>query len=334
MRRHKNLFEKIPQFDNLLLAFHKAQKGKRARWDVIEYRYGLHVNLHRLQQQILSGEPDIGHYRFFMVRDPKPREICAASFAERVLHHAIMNVCEPPLERYAVFDSYACRKEKGSVKAVQRAQYFIRRYGWYLKLDIRKYFDSIDHQQLMTLLARVFAEQKLLDLFSQLLATYHIAPGRGMPIGNLISQHLANFYLGRMDHWLKDNLGLKGYLRYMDDFLIFGDDKATLRSLLACVSDFLAEELGLRLKENIQLNRSHFGVPFLGYRIYPQAIRLTARSKKRLYCRFRLYEQLYLDGEWGDDVLARHAEPLFAFARLADTYGLRSSIMAERGAIS
>ncbi|QTA80915.1 Putative reverse transcriptase [Desulfonema limicola] len=141
-----------------------------------------------------------------------------------------MNICEPFLESYSIFDSYACRKNKGTRKALSKAQTFARQYKWYLKLDIRKYFNSIDHKIMMNLLSRRFNDRELLHLFDKILQTYHTEPGKGLPIGNLISQHLANFYLGLLDHRIKDDWGIRGYIRYMDDFIIFKNSKENLKA--------------------------------------------------------------------------------------------------------
>ena len=201
MKRAGNLYRLIVEPDNLRLAFCKAVKGKHDRLEVIGFRENLEENLQKIRHQLLLHAPDIGHYRFFRIHDPKPRSICAASFPERVLHHAIMNICEPILDSYAICDSYACRKNKGCHKALARARHFARNNNWYLKLDIRKYFDSIDHDVVMRLLSRRFKDRELLLLFEKLLATYHVELDKGLPIGSLISQHLANFYLGLFDHW-------------------------------------------------------------------------------------------------------------------------------------
>ncbi len=131
--------EAIAHPENICLAFLKASRGKKGRPEAVRWRQELHRNVDTLGQQILRGKLDVGHYRFFTVYDPKRREICAASFGERVLHHAMMNICEPELERWAIFDSYACRKGKGQHKAILRAQTFSRKASWYLKLDIKKY---------------------------------------------------------------------------------------------------------------------------------------------------------------------------------------------------
>jgi len=158
MKRAGNLYQAIGGYNNLHLAFWKAARGKYNRPEVEVLSRAIEENLGKLQQQLLKQQPDIGHYHFFQVQAPKRRNICAASFPERVLHHAIMNICEPVLERYAIYDSYACRKGKGTIRALKRAESFARKNRWYLKLDIRHYFDSIDHNVLLGLLRRRFKD--------------------------------------------------------------------------------------------------------------------------------------------------------------------------------
>ena len=161
MKRHGQLMATIADAENLRLAFWKAAKGKRRKADCLAFRENLDANLAALGAELLAGTVPVGDYHYFKVHDPKERLICAATFRERVLHHALMNVCEPALEKAAVFDSYACRKGKGRLVAVERAQGYARTHGWFLKMDIRKYFDSI-HQ----------------DTLRQLAASYHVNPTR------------------------------------------------------------------------------------------------------------------------------------------------------------
>ena len=271
---------------------------------------------------------------FFVVRDPKVRTICAASFPERVLHHAIMNICEPYLDSYAIYDSYACRKGKGNRKALARAQQFARKYPWYLKLDIAKYFDSINHSIMMQLLSRHFKDKKLLSLFQIILDTYHTKQGKGIPIGNLVSQHLANFYLGSFDHWIKECRRIKGYVRYMDDFILFAGDKSTLKTELKEIDFFLKEKLDLSLKYNIQLNRSTLGIPFLGFRVFPNHIRLLSQSKKRFSKKLREYEKNYYEGKWTEREMVRHMQPLIAFTDAGDCLPFRRMIIERFGVLS
>lgn len=334
MKRAGGIYSLISEPENIRLAFWKAAKGKHDRHDVVSFKSNFEENIRKLYDQLRLGLPDVGHYRFFHVYDPKKRMICAASFPERVLHHAIMNVCEPVLENCAVYDSYACRKGKGTQRAVLKTQVNASRYDWYLKLDIRKYFDSIDHSVLMQLLSRRFKEKALLALFDKILNTYHTEKGRGLPIGNLVSQHLANFYLSKFDHWIKEVRRIRGYIRYMDDFILFKRDKASLKNELIHIQHFLKENLKLDLKLPVQLNRTSNGIPFLGYRVFKYKIRLSPRSKRRFVHKFRLYEINFETGKWSINTLTRHMKPLIEFTRMADAEDLRRNVMHRFGVLS
>lgn len=334
MKRKGRLYHRIAADENLRLAFAKASKGKHDRSEVIVFCQNFDANIRKLRDQLLTHSPDIGHYRFFQVRDPKPRHICAASFPERVLHHAIMNICEPVLESYAIHDSYACRKNKGVRKALAKATEYSRKYDWYLKLDIRRYFDSIDHDILMSLLSQRFKDKELLFLFHQMFETYHTQPGKGVPIGNLISQHLANFYLGCLDHWLQEERRIRGYIRYMDDFILFADTKEHLKAELAQIGLFLNCRLGLQLRDNIQLNRIIKGIPFLGFRVFPNRIRLSPGSRRRFSKKFRKYERNFINGYWNEKELIRHTEPLIGFTDAAESCGFRRNVIHRFGVLS
>ncbi|HOK06311.1 MAG TPA: reverse transcriptase/maturase family protein [Syntrophales bacterium] len=330
-----DLYRQIADRDNIRLAFLKAARGKQARRDVIDFRKNFEENIEKIHGQLEDRNPDIGHYRYFQVYDPKKRLICAASFPERVLHHAIMNICEPVLESYAIYDSYACRKGKGGQKAILRAQEFAGRFDWFLKLDVRKYFDSIDHAILLGALARRFREKDILLLFEKIMSSYEVETGKGLPIGNLISQHLANFYLSVFDHWIKEERKVRGYVRYMDDFLIFDDDRDKLMHVeLPAIKDFLQARLSLTVKPDIQMNRCARGIPFLGYRVFPQKILLSPRSKRRFVNKFRLYEGKQMNGEWSVDELVRHMDSLLEFTRFADSDGFRRNVISRFGVLS
>ncbi len=145
-----------------------------------------------------------------------------------MLHHALTLVCEPVFERLLIADTFACRRGKGREAAVERAKQFARRYPWFLKLDIRKYFNSIDHERLLWLLGRKFKDRRLLDLFGRIIASYEVTPGRGVPIGSLTSQHFANFYLAGLDRFVKEGLRAGGYVRYMDDFVVWDENRTRL----------------------------------------------------------------------------------------------------------
>ncbi len=328
MKRAGFLYDKICDMENLKLAFWKASKGKRDCGEVIAFRKRLEENLLKMRGQMLSHQPDLGHYHFFSIREPKERLICAASFPERILHHAVINICNPIFERFVIFDSYACREEKGNRRAIARCQEFARLHPWYLKLDIRQYFGSISHTVTASILSRLFKDAELLDLFDKILASYNSGVQEvGLPIGNLVSQHLANLYLGTMDHWLKEERRIGGYLRYMDDFVLFAADKNRLKIELRELETFLGDKLKLRLKDKIQLNRTSLGVPFLGFRIYPTKILLLPCSKRRFIRKMRAYMNHYHSRRWDERKLARHLEPLVDFTKIADSLNLRRKVI-------
>ncbi len=332
MKRAGGLFEKLISIDNLQLAFWKAQHGKSGKFDVIAYRERLNQNLYDMRSNLIDGSFPIGCYHYFTVNDPKERNICAASFPERVMHHALMNVCEPVFERYAILDSYACRKRKGSLLAVKRAYGFAGKSSAYLKLDIARYFDSIDHKILFERLERLFKEKRILELFDRIINSYETAAGRGLPIGNLTSQHFANYFIGFLDHHVKEILHCRKYIRYMDDFIIFSESKPELKELLKRVREFLNDKLKLELNPNIFLNFTASGFNFLGYRIFPDIVRLSKRSKRRFIKKFKNYEYKYKIGEWREDELARHMEPLIAFTKNASAEKFRKSVIYKYGA--
>jgi hypothetical protein len=189
VKRENCLVDRIADPDNLRLAFWKAGKSKTGKAEVIEFQNNLDKNLLSLRSELLGGKPAVGNYRYFKVFDPKERLICASAFRERVLHHALMNVCHDSFERFQIYDSYACRIGKGTYAALDRAETFQKRYAWFLKLDVRKYFASISHNILKGMLQRRFKERRLLDIFGAIVDSYEAAPQRGLPIGNLTSQY-------------------------------------------------------------------------------------------------------------------------------------------------
>lgn len=332
MKRAGNLFDLIVAYDNLTLAFWKAQRGKAARDEIIRYRENLQNNLLDMRSRLMENSFPIGVYHYFKITDPKERLICAASFNERILHHAIMNICEPVFERYAIYDTYACRKLKGSHNAVRRARTFAGKSRYYLKLDIAKYFDSVDHAILIDRLWRIYKDTRLMELFDKIISSYETNHGKGLPIGNLTSQHFANFYLGFFDHYIKEQLKSRLYIRYMDDFLLFGESKDEMKSHLKAIRAFLRSELKLELKNDIRLNKNAEGIEFLGYRVYPDKIRLSKKSAKRFKRKFIAYEKMLTTNRWDEKKYSRHIEPLVAFTNMADAKGFRAVVIQRYGA--
>ena len=248
MKRSGKLYRRIIEWDNLLCAFYNAARGKRLKPDVVLYEKNLYENLKNLQAHLIEQTVSLGNYRFFKIYDPKERLICAAPFNERVVHHAIINIAGPVFERLQIYDSYACRKEKGTNAALLRALHFTKRYRYFLKLDMKKYFDSIPHSKLAVLLAAKFKDKALLNLFDKLRASYCVTEGRGLPIGNLTSQYFANFYLGIFDHYAKERMKVKGYVRYMDDVLLFANTMQEIKDMLHTAKRFLEGGIAVNFK--------------------------------------------------------------------------------------
>ena len=259
--------------------------------------------------------------------------ICAAPFRERVVHHAIVNVLGPSFEAFQIHDSYACRAGKGTQKALLKAFHYAKSRQYCLKLDIRKYYDTVDHEVLNRLLARRFKDGEVLALLARLIATYETSPRKGLPIGNLTSQHFANFYLAHFDHFVKDALKCHAYLRYMDDMLVFSNNRAELVALLREAESFLSEKLDLSLKY-AYVHRSAYGIPFLGFLVLPDKILLAAKSKRRFLRKMRVLRRALGSGHIDEASFAERSLSLCAATFPARARAFRRNVLyslLERG---
>ena len=310
-----NLFECIVERENFRLAVSKAVRGKRDRPDARHFMERLDNSVKEMMDQVWAGTFPLGRFHQFLIHDPKERVITAPCFPERVLHHAIMNVCEPVFDRWLIDDTFACRIGRGRIPALQRAQRFSRCFAYFLKLDIRKYFDSIPHDQLLASLATLFKDGRLLKLFQRVVGSFRGGIGQGIPIGSLTSQHLANFYLGWFDRFIKERLRFKGYVRYMDDMALWADDPRDLQVALQAGESFLRDELGLELKPWPYSNRTLHGMDFLGCRVFQQHTTLNRRSRVRFHRRLRQIEQACQSGNLSERRLQERATAMVAFTR-------------------
>jgi RNA-directed DNA polymerase len=284
MRRVGHLFETITDFHTLCSSAHRAARGKRLSLEAGKFLLNLEVEVLQLQQELLDGTYRPADYRTFTITDPKPRTISAAAFRDRVVHHALCAAIEPRLEHFAIYDSYACREKKGGYAAIKRVQEFARRFSHFLKLDVYKFFETADHAVLKGLLRRLLKDNRTLTLCDRFIdaGAPGSASGKGLPIGNLTSQHFANLYLGPLDHFVKEPLCVRGYCRYMDDHLFFAQGKETLKSIHTAVKGFMEKQLVLELKDSATImSPVSSGVPYLGFRIWPRTIRLDAYRARR-----------------------------------------------------
>ncbi len=325
MKRAGNLIEKIAEIDNLFDAYYKARRGKQHKYSVQQYAQYIEENLISLRHQILSGDVKVGAYHRFKIYDPKERIICAASFSERVLHHAIMNVCKPVFERHLIYDTYATREGKGIYQAIAKACRGMQKYSYVAKLDVCKYFDSIQHSVLKTKLRRLFKDNSLLMLLDEIIDSYSVSEDRGIPIGNLTSQYFANYYLSSLDHYVKETLRVPVYVRYMDDMLFFADNSEKLQHYINSVIYFIEQTASLTLKPCVK-NKVEYGMSFLGYRLYPHKIMLNRASRKRFIRKIKQYEEWRNTLRWSETDYMQHITPLLAFVRQAYSKGLRREV--------
>lgn len=330
MRRAGNLVEAAASMENLERAYCRARLGKMERPAVRAFAEHLSDNLAAIREDLLTGNKRQVDYHYFTVYEKKKRTISVAPFRERVLYHAIMAVCDPVFERHQIYDSYASRRGKGTFAALERAYMYTRRHGWYLKLDVKKYFDSIAHTLLKEQLRCLFKDRRMLDIMDAIIDSYSTSPGRGVPIGNLTSQYFANHYLSCADRFARETLGMPGYIRYMDDMILWSDEKRCLldsgRQFLA----FIENRLALSLKP-MCLNRSVHGLPCLGFLVFPDHVSLDRHSKQRYRKGMISAYQGLISGVLRQDAFAARVMALTAHTEHADARGFRSEILKRFG---
>lgn len=331
MKRVGKLFDKVCDFDNLLRAYKRAFRASGRTPAACEFCFRLEKEILQLQRELLSGEYQPAPYRYFRISDPKARIISVADFRDRVVHHALVGVLEPVFERRFIYDSYATRKNKGTHKAILRAQSFIRKNFFFLKTDIAKYFDSIDHNILLALISRKIKDKDILALTETILRNSDESRGMrratGLPIGNLTSQFFANVYLDPLDHFIKDERGVKYYIRYMDDMALFSEDKGFLKEILAMMRDFLKEKLKLELKQSATfINTRIHGIPFLGFRIFPKLKRIKSENLRRFRQRLRQRQWEMESGRIAESAYGMSLQSLVAHLKFGDTMQLRKEM--------
>jgi hypothetical protein len=276
--------------------------------------------------RLRTGQGPIGRFRDFTIHDPKERLISAPCFEDRVLHHAVMNVCEPVFERWLIRQTFACRTGLGLRAAIREAARWTNRFPWYLQMDVKHYFETVPRNRLLKKLTRIFGEVKMLQLWDEIIHSHHPERPVGMPIGALTSQHLANYYLGFLDRFVKESLRIPAYARYMDDVVLWHTDKGTLLRCRDRIGEFVTGELGLALKPPV-LNRTAGGMDFIGFRFQPGWVGLNRRSRRRLRLKLRAYAVAWADGQMTEDEMQRRTTACLAFAAPAKTRKLRRSVV-------
>lgn len=328
MKRVGNLKEKIIDLDNIALAAYKTFRRHRRQKEVVAFCGDFQNNITRIREALDKGTMEIGKYSYFKIRDPKERLICAARLEERIVHHAIMNVCDEAFERKQIYDSYASRKGKGVYAALERVKSRLRQYPYFAKLDIRKYFDNIDHEILLGMLHNMIKDRWLMNLLERIIHSYNTLPGKGIPIGNLTSQYFANLYMCGLDHYMKEYGGVPLYVRYMDDVVILEKSRSEVRRHAECFTIYAENNLKLKVKPPV-IGDGKSGVPFLGYKVGVYDMRLSGRSKRRFRHKLNLYGNLYADDYISEKCYSDRVTQLCAFTLHSDSFGFRRKCMGE-----
>ena len=346
MKRAGNLWSQVTRWENLIEAARAAARGKRKRPDVARFLHELEPNLCRLQRELEEGSYRPGGYLTFWINDPKPRQISAAPFRDRVVHHALVRVLDPVFEPRFTAHSFASRKGFGQHKALNLAREACQRYRYVLKCDVRKYFPSIDHTILKDLIARAVKCPRTLELAALIIdgsneqeEVIDYFPGdtlftpferrRGIPIGNQTSQFFANVYLNPLDHFAMRELRPGLYLRYVDDAVLFGDDKKELRSMAERIREFLQS---LRLSPHdrkFRIYRCGEGLTFLGWRLLPEQARLARPNVLRMRRRLRTMEALYHAGRMRFAEVNSRVQAWMGHAAFGNTWRLRQNLFAR-----
>jgi retron-type reverse transcriptase len=319
VRRVGGLMETVASFPNLLEAFRRAAKGKRSRRPVARFFRDLEPELLRLRDELGDGTYRPGGYRTFTIHDPKARLISMPPFRDRVVHHAVVGVLEPVFEARFDPDSYGCRKGRGMDRALARAASFARRHRWCLKTDVEKFYESVDHDVVLGQVGRIVKDRRLLDLVERIVR----GGCPGLPIGSLTSQWLANLYLTPLDRALRRSGRVRGQVRYMDDVVVFGDDREALRGVLGEMRAVLADDLRLRLKESVtRIAPTGRGVSFLGFRVLPTGMEVRRETFRRFLRGVRRAEAAWRSGKRADFELAASVESRLAHVSRARTRAL------------
>jgi len=348
MKTYKNLYHKIYEWENLVLAFKKARKGKTKKSYVAEFQENAIDNLEQLQFELMSMTYNPKPHETFILRDPKTRKISKSDFRDRIVHHALCNIIGSIFQKSFIYDSCANQKGKGNLFAIKRFDKFLRKVsengktnGWFdknqikgycLKSDVKHYFEEVNHDVLLMIIKRKIADEKVICLIKQILKNVSIGRGRtsfcnkGMPLGNLTSQFFANVYLNELDYFIKHKLKAKYYIRYVDDFVILHKSKEQLEKWKEGIDKFLKGRLGLELHPQkskiISLSK---GIDLVGFRNFYYFKLLRKRNIRKMLTKITLYREKRISKER----LLDSFQGWNAYARWADSLNLRRMVVKK-----
>jgi retron-type reverse transcriptase len=331
MKIYKNLFNHIISAENLFSAWDKFKNGKRNKKDVQIFEWNLEENIFRLHRDLGNKMYKHGDYRSFNISDPKPRNISKAQVRDRILHHAVFQVLNPIFEAGFISASFSCRVGYGTHKGVQYLQNALRKASrngkvpcFALKCDIKKFFDTIDHNVLLAMLKKKMKDDDTVWLLGQIISSFSsnyslLGINKGVPIGNLTSQLFANIYLGELDRFIKQELKVEYYIRYTDDFLILSESKKYLEDIVPKIIDFLEENLLLKIhEEKTKIRKTSQGIDFLGYVVFENHRLIRTKTKRRIMKKFEARIKEYKQGFISKDSLLQTLQSYLGFMSHAD----------------
>ncbi len=335
MRTYKNIYYKIYKWENLILAFLKARKGKTKKDYVKKFEKNLIENLQQLQFELMTQTYKPKPLKTFILRDPKTRKISKSHFRDRIIHHALCNIIGPIFQKIFIHDSCANQKRKGNIFAINRFDKFKRKVskngkqnGWFnknqikgycLKADIKHYFEEVNHEVLINIIKRKLKDKNTIQLITKILKNYHNKE-KGIPLGNLTSQFFANIYLNELDYFTKQNLMAKYYIRYVDDFIILHTNRKQLTLWKKEIVIFLKDKLKLQ----IHPQKSHIiklsnGIDFVGFRVFYYTKLLRKRNIRKIKNKIKQYK----DGKITKDKFKEIYQGWLAYSKWANTFKLQ-----------
>lgn len=334
-----NIFSEIISLENLFLAWNEFKRGKTKRFDVQQFEFNLEDNLFQLYQELKNKTYKHSEYTSFCVQDPKLRHIHKAKVRDRIVHHLISKYLNNIYDKTFICDSYSCRKNKGTHKAIERLNRFSflmsrnnTRNFYALKCDIRKFFDSMDHDILIEILIKRIKDKDFLWLISEIIDSFKKFNNKGIPLGNLTSQYFANIYLNELDKFVKHKLKIRYYIRYMDDFVILDNNRDYLGKITDSIEKFLSDNLKLSLHpDKILIRKYQQGVDFLGYITLPHCRILRTKTKRRIFKRIEDKINDFKNGEISRESLNQTIQSYLGVLSHCDSHKLKQLLKNKTG---